>query len=34
MIAETVRLIQQKGFTLTMDDLAKSLATSKRTLSY
>ncbi|MCY8467171.1 TetR/AcrR family transcriptional regulator [Bacillus atrophaeus] len=32
MIAETVRLIQQKGFTFTMDDLAKSLATSKRTL--
>ncbi|NTU26275.1 TetR/AcrR family transcriptional regulator [Bacillus tequilensis] len=32
MLAETIRLIRQKGFSFTMNDLAAALGTSKRTL--
>ncbi|MFN2747824.1 MULTISPECIES: TetR/AcrR family transcriptional regulator [Bacillus] len=32
MIQETIQLIQQKGFTFTMSDLAKQLSVSKRTI--
>ncbi|WP_028401191.1 TetR/AcrR family transcriptional regulator [Ectobacillus panaciterrae] len=32
IIKETIYLIQQKGFTFTISDLAKQLATSKRTI--
>lgn len=31
-MAETIRLIKQKGFSFTMNDLAAALGTSKRTL--
>ncbi|OLQ49201.1 TetR family transcriptional regulator [Bacillus licheniformis] len=32
ILAETIRLIRQKGFSFTMNDLAAALGTSKRTL--
>ncbi|KKB71532.1 MULTISPECIES: TetR/AcrR family transcriptional regulator [Bacillus] len=32
MLKETIHLIRQKGFTFTMNDLAKQLAVSKRTI--
>lgn len=32
ILAETIRLIRQKGFSFTMNDLAGALGTSKRTL--
>lgn len=32
ILAETIRLIKQKGFSFTMNDLAAALGTSKRTL--